>query len=458
MSNILRRPMFRGGGKVSSYGNGIASGLAKPKRGLVDEPGGYAGFSNLAQFLANQAAGTQTGGNILSQTVGKVQGPTLSPQMQAIENRLNPQPRSIMGRTIGQRLLDMGGRFVGANPLTAMAGLTAATFVPVGIMAAANRPKTVEALQYMKEMSKSGVTDETAGDNYTQYAEEFKKLNDVTKYTPLKESKVGLFSSQEEIAKDIEDRDMTEFEKQTKEDLTANVRPGETAIEAVFREGKEKAKIRDAIENPPEPIKEDIQSELEKDKELFKELLGADKARSRDIGDMLASASASFLGTGQVKEGFAEFMANQAKSGPSRTEKLNQTAAGLAINDYIAGRRSKESLDELLAKTKFNVDYSLKAQAAAKDLTTKSWVKALGSRAEELKMSEGKNEVIKSTLFQKFEKPAYVIMGFENKPYIDIKSENLKVGFNIVPYNGGKIIIEKFSDGSVKPRIDLPVS
>ena len=35
--------MFRGG-KVSSYGNGIASGLtSKPKRGLVDEPGGYSG-------------------------------------------------------------------------------------------------------------------------------------------------------------------------------------------------------------------------------------------------------------------------------------------------------------------------------------------------------------------------------------------------------------------------------
>lgn len=28
MSRIYRRPMFRGGGKVSSYGNGIASGLA----------------------------------------------------------------------------------------------------------------------------------------------------------------------------------------------------------------------------------------------------------------------------------------------------------------------------------------------------------------------------------------------------------------------------------------------
>ena len=47
MSKILRRPMFRGGGKISSYGNGITTGLANggmaSKRGLVDGPGGYAG-------------------------------------------------------------------------------------------------------------------------------------------------------------------------------------------------------------------------------------------------------------------------------------------------------------------------------------------------------------------------------------------------------------------------------
>ena len=46
MSRILRRPMFRGG-RVSSYGNGIATGLANGgmpnKRGFVDGPGGYAG-------------------------------------------------------------------------------------------------------------------------------------------------------------------------------------------------------------------------------------------------------------------------------------------------------------------------------------------------------------------------------------------------------------------------------
>ena len=46
MSRILRRPMFRGGGKVSSYGNGIASGLAD---------GGRVGY--------------ETGGNILKQAM-----------------------------------------------------------------------------------------------------------------------------------------------------------------------------------------------------------------------------------------------------------------------------------------------------------------------------------------------------------------------------------------------------
>jgi len=444
MSRILRRPMFRGG-PVSSYGTGIASGLGYKKGGRVGMFEGGIPTSMMEEL---------TGGSNVSNSSKRSIASRGMDILKSARNKIYgiPYLGKTLKTTVGAPL-----RYAGAA-LSSPYAMAAAPVAAVGGLAYMNRPKTVEALQYMKQMNETGVFDETDPDGFQQYSEVFEELNDVSKYTPLKESKVGLFSGQEEIAEDIEDRDMAEFEEMTKGDLTANVRPGETAVEAVFREGEEKARTRDAIENPPEPTKEDIQSQLEKDKELFKELLGADKARGRDIGDMLASASASFLGTGQVKEGFAEFMANQAKSGPSRTEKLNQTAAGLAINDYIAGRKSKRDLETILAKTKFGVDYSIGAQAAAKDLTTKSWVKALGSRAEDLKSSEGKNEVIKSTLFQKFEKPAYVISGYETKPYVDIESENLKVGFNIVSYKGGKIIIEKFSDGSVKPRDDLPVS
>ena len=56
MSRILRRPMFRGG-PVDSYGTGIASGLDKPKRGLVNEPGGYAGEKSGMDFLRNALLG-----------------------------------------------------------------------------------------------------------------------------------------------------------------------------------------------------------------------------------------------------------------------------------------------------------------------------------------------------------------------------------------------------------------
>ena len=55
-SRTLRRPMFRMGGSAQ----GITSGLDKPKRGLVDEPGGYAGeeevsMSEQLKFLPTES-------------------------------------------------------------------------------------------------------------------------------------------------------------------------------------------------------------------------------------------------------------------------------------------------------------------------------------------------------------------------------------------------------------------
>jgi len=329
MSKILRRPMFRGGGKVSSYGTGIASGLAKPKRGLVDEPGGYAGFSNLAQFLANQAAGIQTGGNILSQTVGKVQGPPLSPQMQAIENRINPQPRSVMGRTIGQRLLDMGGRFVGANPLTAMAGLTAATFAPVGILAAANAPETIEELQIMKQY---GPIDEGfTEDMIKQYEEERAEARRTG--TPLGTGETGLTSSDEELQKILD--------SQVKK---TNEIPQD-----------------DEFKNKPINIEETTELTVDD----YIDLLGGKKARQRDVSDLFARISASALKRGERGEGkrtFADIasdvMAAEAAAGPSRLEKIEQTAGMLDIKDRQATKRALEQVDLMKAQEIFRRDIS----------------------------------------------------------------------------------------------------
>tara|TARA_Y100000114_G_scaffold111000_1_gene104729 strand:- start:1028 stop:2347 length:1320 start_codon:yes stop_codon:yes gene_type:complete len=439
--------MFRGG-RVDSRGTGITANLGYKSGGRVGMFEGGISTSMMEELTG----GTNTGSTKRSLTT---RGMDI---LRSAKNKIYgiPYAGKFIKGVIGTPL--RYASTLAMAPATLKTAAITAPFAAVGGLAYMNRPKTVEALQFMKSY---GPLDETmTEDDYKQYYETIDTLN--KNGTPLNQSEVGLLSSQKDIADAIEDKDMEEFEKQTSADLSADVKPGETAIDAVFREGEEKAKTRKEIENanktPPPLTEAQIKEQLAKDKELFKELLGADKARGRDIGDLLASASASFLGTGQVKEGFADFMDKVSRSGESRTEKINRTAAGLAINDYIAGKRSKENLKQLLAKTKFGVDYGIEAAAAAKDLTTKEWPQAVALEADSLKENVSSNKVIKNALYKKFGKPAYVISGFENDSYSDIDTDDLKIGFNIISYAGGKIIIEKLSEESVRPRVDLPVS
>jgi len=97
MSRILNRPMFRGGGKVSSYGNGIATGLADggmpDKRGLVDGPGGYAGLDTRAGFRNSPAykfgsAGLDAIGKVVLDPLNYVANPVANAFNQGIVNPL----------------------------------------------------------------------------------------------------------------------------------------------------------------------------------------------------------------------------------------------------------------------------------------------------------------------------------------------------------------------------------
>ena len=63
---VMKRPMFRMGGPTSG-GTGITSGLDTPKRGLVDGPGGYAGF-DLNELLNKRTAAYDKLGKDLENT------------------------------------------------------------------------------------------------------------------------------------------------------------------------------------------------------------------------------------------------------------------------------------------------------------------------------------------------------------------------------------------------------
>jgi hypothetical protein len=324
MSNILRRPMFRGGGKVSSYGTGIASGLAKPKRGLVDEPGGYAGENFLIsqglydEFLRGKPVGTSTttGGNILSQNIKPMQGPNLSPQMQAIQNRLATSGMGTARNRFLQGALNLGGKFMGANPLTAMAGLTAATFAPVAGLAAANAPETIEELQVMQQY---GPIDEGfTEDMIKQY--EADRAEARRTGTPLGTGGTGLTSSDEELQKILD----SQIKK--------------TNIAEVAQDDEFKNTIIDTEE--PELTVND-----------YIDLLGGKQARRRDIGDMLGRASAAFLKrpargeTRGITEALGDFMETETAAGPGRREKIEQTAAMLDIKERQASKRAKEQVE-----------------------------------------------------------------------------------------------------------------
>ena len=97
--------------------------------------------------------------------------------------------------------------------------------------------------------------------------------------------------------------------------------------------------------------------------ELFKELLGEDKdkrikdARISDASDYLLKFFEGSQKEGATVGSAAADVAGFATSRDSRTEKakaanekIDQTATVLAINDYIAGKRSKEEIQEYFAK------------------------------------------------------------------------------------------------------------
>ena len=102
--------------------------------------------------------------------------------------------------------------------------------------------------------------------------------------------------------------------------------------------GLPKSKVEDLTTETEVKTSKDGDDEVEVTMTDLEKALGLDKARRRDLGDMLGRASAAFLGAGDVREGLAEFMAAEAKAGPSRTERIKSIAG---LEEYKA-KKAKE--------------------------------------------------------------------------------------------------------------------
>ena len=317
MSRILRRPLFRGG-RVPSYGTGIASGLADGGRVNYEGGGQIGGGIIYGQPMADGRYGfalpkkqnlfnvedvigeTQTGA-----ALGHLKAPDFAP-IQTVDEAAIEETGKMNG--VDTVAKDFEGE-IGVNTTDKMIPHTN-RFGEVTYINNPNYEPPTKKITYPPKGGKPGktVTVELTDEEILD-----------TKWSPGVDGEEHVPAIREILKDDDDDNDTVDPEVSAKDAVAAN-------------------------------------------KKLFGELLGLDRARGEDISDMLIGASAKFLKPGAtVKGGFGEFMEAESQR-PSRRQKLQDTAAGLAIQDYIAGKRSKEATE--LMMTKMDREYEKKFEMA----------------------------------------------------------------------------------------------
>ena len=342
MSNILRRPMFRGG-RVNSRGTGITSGLDyaqggsvnTPKRGLVNGPGGYAGrvsMSSIPKDIYNSIFGKKT--------------PPISPPVTGGDITTKLLPNSFL------------------DVMEGLGGFTRYSGIPLTIAAA---PFYMD-----KDPLKDKPEEEQFQDTATMLTENFlntprrKLMDDIVSGTRSKAvSPYADFdmSAANKEAREAEQKYFLGKNKQTPlpistdEDLAfATGIP----IEKTGGDGTRGGTTGNVVSAESGDITLDD----------YIRMLGGDKARRRDIEDMGVRLSASALkrpGRGE-KRGLADilgdFMTAEAAAGPGRSEKIEQTAAMLDIKDKIESRRSEQNIKQLMGMEIFKNKIAAKNLAA----------------------------------------------------------------------------------------------
>ena len=105
-----------------------------------------------------------------------------------------------------------------------------------------------------------------------------------------------------------------------------------------------------------QPVVEDPDQDIKEMADRYFELMGGGKAFSRDVGDMLLRFAGAEGDTTADK--FKAYLRDEAKAGPSRTEKIKDAAAKTAIN-YAT---QKEFLEKKLASSESIAEKNIIAQ------------------------------------------------------------------------------------------------
>ena len=416
MSRILRRPMFRGG-PVSSYGTGIAAPLVPGDRsgGRIAPDGrmkfdiaGIVSPSMASEYargqgtLGSKASGQTTGGGILSQAMNKIRNvPYLG--------RLIPAAGGTLAKYSPYALA--AGAGIGIGEVTDW--ITKATDTP-------------EAYAYRKQ----AVRDDPWAYHETDLevdAEGNMTSRGAIIDEKIKELDVGEkpgFFPRGGIDKWYADRNIN---PETGTEIKTEKSDPEFKPTVVNNETGES-------EETPELTAKEMVAE---NKELFRDLLGYDKAKGQDISEMLLGfAGAEGDDTWSKAK---SFFRDEAKR-PGKAQKIDETAAALAINDYVAGKRSKENIKQLMAIEDYKPKAKLKATMPNKDDTAQV---ALYKIAALNDSKIGSDTTLKQFIKLKTGEDVFRIDGIKMDDIENPKKQKkLKIGYNIIEEDGVKNIVK----------------
>ncbi len=414
MSRILRRPMFRGG-PVDSRGSGITSGLMD---------GGRVGYNkgNLVAPLYSAAPNYKSGAEIKRDAPGifglKFDTPFLSmktPKVRIGKPRFN----------IGQSPSD-----------------------------------------FAEALSEGSAYREYLTPNEEEFETEVTESGDVKFKLDKDGNRIPIKSDKGSLAEIIEKQrieNITDSDTQGSLEemgIKVNEKEGTSEFTGDPRYSDQKIKTTETpkVSGGDGTGGGEKEESVEYTVEDYIKMLGGDKARRRDLGDMFARASASFLGTGGVREGLAEFMKSEAAAGPSRREKIEQAAATLDIKDKIASKRADEQLKQTLAGIDYKIGATMAAQKAAESLQGKDWIDSLKHVSENLFKGQGKDidntAVIENTLRLKYKKP---VKKFTVSSETEIPNLEISEGFSIIVLPDGSKKIYEVSGNSAIERTDFRV-
>jgi len=335
MSRILRRPLFRGG-SVSSYGTGIASGLADGGRvGLrYSYPGtvgnaasgtnpGFTG-AEIMEFIRNNPS--KEGLNIFNSSMLKSKNPRLYYPMEA--SQMISSGRGSKSYTPFSTLASKAGE--GQTDFEAVYRDMITSPMDYDFSEVKSQEEEKEKIENFGNKSIAEIIAEN--EESKEKAEEFGTADDrMTDDT--------MTIKQKEMTGEIDTRPSKEALKIAGIEETGN-------IEAVGEEANELG-IQELADSYYKALKGDTEA---RDKARIK------KARGQDIGDWLLKYSENVGKTGDWKDGFTETAGWIADRGPSRTEVIQEKIT--AKDDALREAGVKMAITETIGDKKLDKQFA----------------------------------------------------------------------------------------------------